>query len=314
MNAVKADNPNRTNAMLTALEVNGHDEPQLVMNAVAALLDTVSSGQSVEDLFLQKNPKFPEGSAPLANSHRGELVHGMLHAMLALDYRTDFKVGMDGFGMHAGGMIVLNQDNFDHFLVAKGDDYNVGRIGVLGGLGKDEDEGDDFTAALREHGAEIGKFPFDPTRLFYFFTANEWRTTDTRVEAYWLKSSYYIYLATSGEMDAMQEGYKVHALRTKRGDGEIAGLLRVPRRGVLEAINSGRMINFDQTQAFVMVALCIPLLETARTGLAAMGITEPSHEQVWRLATLLADKRFKGLTDLSEGDWRPKLPVDTLMA
>ncbi len=298
--------------MHSALAAQGQANPLAVMEAAQLLLVAVGSSATVEDLYHQKKPQFAEGSAPTADSPRGKLMDSILHAMLGLDARSTFKVAMDGFGQHAGGLIILDVDNdYNHVLVTKGDIYNKGKIGVLGGQAKDSDRGSDFSAAIRENGEEIGHFPFDPARLFHLVDTMEWREVDSRIDAYWIRAGFFVYLATSAEVLAMREGYKLHVARTG-GDPEIAGLNVVKRRTVLELIRDGHMGYFDQTQAFVMTALCIPLLDKAKAALTAIGITAPEPKMLWSIARVLATPTFEQITQRTDvADWRRALDVDS---
>ena len=273
---------------------------------LAAMLDA-------ELLFKQLNPRFLEGSFPLTTDARGDVIDALAKLVLGLDPKSRYKFAMDGFGQHAGGLIVLNEDdNYAHVLAIKGDPYNKGKIGVLGGQGSDKDQGDDLKSALREGGGEeLGNYPFDPARLIYLTTTYEWRTTDSRGH-YWIKASFYVYIARGSEVTDIHRCYDRHVKATG-GDPEIQSIRSFKRREVLELIRDGRMGYFDQTQAFVMTGLCLRELGKAKVALAAIGNITPTEREVWQVAAALVGEEFRSLTDLSQGDWRPKINPDQFL-
>lgn len=293
-----------------ALKAQGIIHPQLCRQVLNDLLMTINQREfEPDDLYVQLNPRFVEGSAPMANSERGKLVDIFLHGLLALDAKTIFKVGMDGFGQHGGGLIVLDVDNdFDHLLVTKGDRYNLEKVGVIGGQGADVDEGDDLKALLREQGQEVGRFPFDPDRFFKFVQTQAVRRTDSRVETYWVKATFYVFLATGAEMQAMRDGYKLHVARTG-GDPEILGLNTLTRREVLDFVRSQKIVFAEQAEAFVTVALTIPYLLQAEAMLRNSGYSEPKASMVWGIARELALPELEEILAYGE-DWRNTLIVD----
>jgi hypothetical protein len=267
---------------------------------VCALLEIPSPA------FVQRNPKFAEGSMPEVFSPLGEETNALLHFWFGLDPRTRFKVGMDGMGMLATGLIWLDTSNdYAHMLAVKGDIYNKGKVGVLGGMASDRDKGDPMKTMLRECGEEVGNFPYDRNRLFPIHTTDEWRETDSR-GSYAICSTFYVYLATGEETQALVEGYARHVQATG-GDPEIQSIRPFTRREVLEHIRDSRMGYFDQTQAFTMAALCLQALQHDWNP-ATFGPL--SDEQRWLMARGLMMPGFRKLTDLTNGDWRPRINPD----
>ena len=259
-----------------------------------------------EPTFVQRNSRFAEGSMLDIDSPAGHDFDKLLHFLLGLDALSRFKVGMDGMGMLAAGLIWLDTSNdYAHMLAVKGDIYNKGKVGVLGGMAKDADKGNPFRIMVRECGEEVGKFPFDPKRLFQIHVTDEWRETDSRGE-FAIRSAFYVYLATGEETQALVSGYAAHVQRTG-GDPEIQSIRPFTRREVLEHIRDGRMGYFDQTQAFVMTNLIIGALLHGWDPATFGPLTE---EQRWLMARGLMIPTFRRMTDLTEGDWRPRLNPD----
>ncbi|MCP5405293.1 MAG: hypothetical protein H6922_03615 [Pseudomonadaceae bacterium] len=265
--------------------------------------------------MFEQRGRFPEGSLPQAYEQRGKVVDAVLKVWLGLDFRSTFKGGMDGWGQTAGGLIVLNADNdYAHLLAVKGDPYNKGKIGVLGGQGTDADKGDTRRMALRESGEEIGTFSFDETRLFKLVSVREWRESDSRGR-YLVTSDFEVYVANQAEIDAMKTSFDGHfEAKRQDPDEEVVGLKETPRREVLELIRDGQMGYYDQTQAFVMTALAFKNLDVARRQLLALGETSPTDETLWRTAVTHSEKEFARVTDNAQGDWRKRLDVDACMA
>lgn len=263
-------------------------------------------------LFDQRNPKFAEGSMPLANTPRGQAMDAILKLLIGGDARTTFKVGMDGFSQTAGGLIIIDQDTHELLLAVKGDIYNKGRIGVLGGQSSDKDQGNTRKSALRESGEEIGAFPFDESRLIRLTTVNEWRATADSRGSYNITSSFDLYVASPQEITQMQESFRKHVEQTG-GDPEIAGLQRIPMKQTLELIRDGQMAYFDQTQAFLMTALCLKNMDKAQAAAHAIGNTEATPAELWQLARAISQTEFDARTHV-EGDWRHQLVVETCLS
>jgi hypothetical protein len=265
-----------------------------------------------EDRFRQRNPRFAEGSMPDVFSPLGEETDKLLHFLFGLDPRTRFKVGMDGMGMLATGLIWLDTSNdYAHMLAVKGDIYNKGKVGVLGGMASDRDKGDAMKTMLRECGEEVGKFPYDQNRLFQIHTTDEWRESDSR-GAFAIRSTFYVYLATGEETQALVAGYARHVQATG-GDPEIQSIRPFTRREVLENIRDGRMGYYDQTAAFVMTAVCISALDVVRLMISRMPDLTVTEEQAWLMARGLTIHQFQRLTNMKNGDWRPRINPNEIL-
>ncbi len=278
-------------------------------------LDRTTGGQYSLPAFVQRNPRFVEGSMPQLwggpdnLTEDGANMNAILQLMLGLDPRTLFKVAMDGAVQTGGGLIWLNAERgYAHMLVVKGDIYNKGKVGVIGGQGSDRDRGDSRKTMLRETGEEIGNFPFDKDRLFHLMKTHEWRETDSR-GAYAIWSDFDVYLATDDETQALQAGYAKHVKATG-GDPEIQGIKPFTRREVLEHIRDGRMGYFDQTQAFVMTNLIIGQLRYMPNHVQVW--EQLSKSQQWLMTKALVMDVFAALTT-SASDWRPRIDPDDMV-
>jgi hypothetical protein len=266
------------------------------------------------NLIVQRNPKFPEGSMPSeGETERRAIINAFIKGALGLDpddKRSFFKVGMDGWGQHGGGLIILNADaNYAAVLALKGDPYHNGQVGTIGGQGADVDKGDDLAATLREKGQEVGKFPFDPARLIELCKTDEWRTRDSRGE-YWVKCTFYVYIARQDEVDQLMAGYNRHVTETG-GDPEIKGLKQIPLVDLATFMVEKRTGYVDQCEAFVMLLLCMKNLGKARNMLEMANVTY-NDQILWKQAGILAYTPFKGIVTDRSGDWLGKLDTAAL--
>lgn len=263
-------------------------------------------------LFDQLNPKFAEGSMPLAYTPRGKAMDALIKLILGLDARSTFKAALDGAGQTAGGLVVINAETQELLLAVKGDPYNKGRIGVLGGQASDKDHGNTRRSALRESGEEIGNFAFNDERLIRLVTTMEWRDGPDSRGPYNITATFDLYTATSDEIAQMKESFRKHVEQTG-GDPEVAGLRSISMKQTLEMIRDGQMAYFDQTQAFLMTALCLKNMDKAAAAAYAIGNNEATPAELWQLACAISQTEFNTRTVKMEGDWRRQLVVETCL-
>lgn len=254
--------------------------------------------------------KFPEGSVPMLDSPRGKVVDIILHDMLKLASNTFFKGAMDGFSQLAGGLLLLvrrKDGSYRLMLAKKGDPFNPGKIGVIGGQASDKDEGDTRLCTERETGQETN-LPIDLGRLIPLVRTLENRNAggvlvDGRMEAYPILSDFYLYVVDEDEAAEMMAAFREHVAKNPDRDPEVESLHQYRIHEVLEMIRDGKIAYYDQTAAFVMLALCIRHVQD---------MPQPTA-RVWRVAAIDVEDEYKRIIDLSQGDWRPKLDVLAVM-
>lgn len=270
----------------------------------------ITGGQYSLPQFVQRNPKYMEGSMPQLwggpdnLTEDGANMDAILKLMLGLDPLTRFKVALDGALQGAAGMIIYNEERDTFLLAVKGDPYNSGKIGILGGQGSDKDRANAMTMLMRELVEEIGKSILAKSKPFEILTTEEWRETDTR-GVYGIWARFFVRLVNNEEEADIIRGFEGFQTKLNLKDHEIRKLHAYTRREVLENIRNGRMGYYDQTAAFVLVNMII-----GQMGLMAKqfnGWNLLKESQRWLMTKALVIDAFQDATDLSKGDWRTNI-------
>jgi hypothetical protein len=273
---------------------------------------------SLERLFVQRNPKFVEGSLPYgvdadgSRNPRARLLDAVLKVMFGLATNANYRGDMTGAIRSGGGIlpILMDGDEPRIMLGEDGEKFHAGKIKILGGQLDDNDRGDEWACALREvTKEEVGDFHFRRERAWLLHRPLGWRDTDGRME-YPISGSFFIYPVNRSEVADIHAIFKAKMVAAKQ-DPEIVQLHSYTAAELAGLIRDKRIIFPEQCEAYVLLCLVMTLLPKAQfMAKRGLDLTRPGNRfQAWSMAREAVMPRFRGLMTSMQGDYT-KLPMD----